>query len=80
MKKAIYKLNGIDIIMINTNKFKNTYFNIIFSGKYDEKNNCKSNLLTDMTINSCKTYNSNTLLNTRLNELYSTNSSSNFTK
>lgn len=80
MKKTIYKLNGIDIIMINTNKFKNTYFNIIFSGKYDEKNICKRNLLIDMIINSCKKYNSNKLLNNRLNELYSTNISSNYTK
>lgn len=80
MEKTIHKINNIDIIMLNTKKFKNTYFNFVFSGKHDEKNILKRNILIDMLIDSSKKYNSNKLLNNKLNSLYSTDILSNYSK
>lgn len=80
MKKTAYKVNNIDIIILNTNKFKNTYFNIVFSGKHDEKNICKRNILINTLIDSSKKYYTNKLLNVKLNSLYSTDLLSNYSK
>lgn len=80
MKKTIHKINNIDIILLNTNKFKNSYFNFVFSGKYDEKNIAKRNVLLDMLIDSSQKYNSNKLLNKTLNDLYATDIISSYSK
>lgn len=80
MIKTSYRINNIDIIMANTNKFKNTCFKIIFSGKYDEKNVSKRNILIDMLIDSTKKYDSNKLFNNKLNDLYSTDVRSDYYK
>lgn len=80
MIKTSYKINNIDIIMTNTNKFKNTCFKIIFSGEYDEKNVSKRNILIDMLIDSTQKYDSKKSFNHKLNDLYSTDVKSDYYK